>query len=162
MIFALLENPYLPRVLFTHKRDVLAPSTIFSTSLMGIEKSRLSPNSEMKSRWLSLHHFGKISIFLPKTFYDQNLIFETWNWKLTSEDLFTVFEKSPICLIWVFQFWHFPPIFVLLKLNCQVTLFDYKLQVFKKSSKWTIFGIFHELLSPQNINVARFARNVLK
>ena len=27
-------------------------------------------------------------------------------------------------------------------------------------SKWTIFGIFNELLSTQNVNVARFARNV--
>ena len=32
--------------------------------------------------------------------------------------------------------------FVLLKLTCLVTLFDRKLQVFKNSSKWTIFGTF--------------------
>ena len=38
---------------------------------------------------------------------------------------------------------HFPPIFVLLKLTCLVTLFDCKLQVFKNSPKWTIFGIFN-------------------
>ena len=30
-------------------------------------------------------------------------------------------------------FWHFPPIFGLLKLTCLVTLFDRKLQVFKNS-----------------------------
>ena len=59
-----------------------------------------------------------------------------------------------------FEFWHFPPIFVLLKLTCLVTLFDRKLQVFKNSSNWTILGIFNELLSTQNVNVARFARNV--
>ena len=59
-----------------------------------------------------------------------------------------------------FEFWHFPPIFDLLKLNCLVTLFDRKLQVFKNSPKWTISGIFIELLSTQNVNVARFARNV--
>ena len=41
-----------------------------------------------------------------------------------------------------FEFWHFPPIFVLLKLTCLVTLFDRKLQVFKNSPKWTFFGIF--------------------
>ena len=52
------------------------------------------------------------------------------------------------------------PIFVLLKLTCLVTLFDRKFQVFKKSPKLTIFGIFNELLSTQNVNVARFARNV--
>ena len=47
--------------------------------------------------------------------------------------------KSPKCRIWIFEFWHFPPIFVLLKLTCLVTLFDRKLQVFKNSPKWTIF-----------------------
>ena len=47
-----------------------------------------------------------------------------------------------------FQFWHFLPIFVLLKLTYLVTLFDQKLQVFKNLPKWT------------NVNVARFARNV--
>ena len=59
-----------------------------------------------------------------------------------------------------FEFWHFPPIFVLLKLTCLVTMFDRKLQVFKNSPKWNIFGIFNQLLSTQNVNVARFARNV--
>ena len=57
-----------------------------------------------------------------------------------------------------FDFWHFSPIFVLLKLTCLVTLFD--LQTFKNSPKWTIFGIFNQLLSIQNVNVARFARIV--
>ena len=42
-----------------------------------------------------------------------------------------------------FVFWHFSPIFVLLKLTCLVTLFDRKLQVFKNSLKWTIFGMFN-------------------
>ena len=36
----------------------------------------------------------------------------------------------------------FPPIFVLLKLTCLVTLFDRKLQVFKKLAKMDFFGIF--------------------
>ena len=45
-------------------------------------------------------------------------------------------------------------------LSCLVTLFDRKLQVFKNSPKWTIFGIFNEFLPTQNVNVARFARNV--
>ena len=72
----------------------------------------------------------------------------------------TVFENHPKWRISVFQFWHFPSIFVLLKLTCLVTLFDRKLQVFKKSPKWIIFGISSKLLSTQNVNVARFARNV--
>ena len=40
---------------------------------------------------------------------------------------FTLCENHPKCLIWIFAFWHFPPIFVLLKLTCLVTLFDRKL-----------------------------------
>ena len=39
----------------------------------------------------------------------------------------TLFENHPKL---IFEFWHFPPIFVRLKLTCLVTLFDRKLQVF--------------------------------
>ena len=43
-----------------------------------------------------------------------------------------------------FEIWHFPPIFVLLKLTCLVKIIcDRKLQVFKQSPKGTIFGIFN-------------------
>ena len=52
------------------------------------------------------------------------------------------------------------PIFVLSKLTCLVTLLDCKLQVFKNSPKLTISSILNELLSTQNVNLARFARNV--
>ena len=41
-----------------------------------------------------------------------------------------------------FQSWHFPPIFVLLKVTSLVTLFVHKVQVSKNSPNWTIFGIF--------------------
>ena len=41
-----------------------------------------------------------------------------------------------------------------------VTLFDHKLQVYKNSPNWNIFGIFNELLSTKNVNVARFALQV--
>ena len=39
-----------------------------------------------------------------------------------------------------FEFWHFPPIFDLLKLTCLVTLFDRKLHVFKKSPNWAFLA----------------------
>ena len=46
-------------------------------------------------------------------------------------------------------------------MTCLVTLFEHNVQVFKNSPKLTIFfGIFIELLSTLNVNVARFARNV--
>ena len=49
--------------------------------------------------------------------------------------------------------------------TCLVTLFEPKLYAFKNSPKWIIFDypifdIFIELLSTQNVNVARFARSV--
>ena len=72
----------------------------------------------------------------------------------------TVFEKSEKCHSRTFQFWHFPPIFVLLTLTCLVTLFDRKLQIFKTSPKIDHFWHFWWALSTQNENVARFARNV--
>ena len=52
----------------------------------------------------------------------------------------TMFEFTQKCLIWIFQFWYLPPIFVLLKLTCLVTLFVLKLQIFKNRFwhfKWT-------------------------
>ena len=52
----------------------------------------------------------------------------------------------------IFQFWHFSTIFVLFKLTCLVTLFDLKLQFFKNSPI--------PFLYTQNVNIARFARNV--
>ena len=55
----------------------------------------------------------------------------------------TLFENHSKCRIWSFEFWHFPPIFVLLKLTCLITLFDLKLQIFKNSPKWTIIGMFN-------------------
>ena len=41
-----------------------------------------------------------------------------------------------------------------------LSLFDRKFRVFKNSPNWPCFSIFNELLSTQNVNVARFARNV--
>ena len=41
-----------------------------------------------------------------------------------------------------FEFWHFPSIFVLLKLNCLVTLFDRKLQILQKLAKMNHFWHF--------------------
>ena len=46
---------------------------------------------------------------------------------------------------------HFPPIF---------DLFKIVKSVFQKLAKQTIFGILNKLLSTQNVNGARFARNV--
>ena len=39
----------------------------------------------------------------------------------------TLFENYSKCRFLILAFWHFPPIFVLLKLICLVTLFDRKL-----------------------------------
>ena len=50
--------------------------------------------------------------------------------------------------------------FVNMKVTCLVTLFDINFQVFKNSPNWSICDIFNEPLSTQNVNEARFARNV--
>ena len=41
----------------------------------------------------------------------------------------------------------FGDFFVCLKFTYLVTLFDCKLEVFRKSPKWTIFGLFRHILS---------------
>ena len=72
------------------------------------------------------------------------------NKKKKRTQFFEITEKSK-CPIWIFQLWHFPPIFVISKVTCLVTLFDRKIQVFKNSPKLNIFGIFNELVSTQNV-----------
>ena len=65
-----------------------------------------------------------------------------------------IFERYPGLLKKLFSVWKslnmrhlnfgiFLPIFVLFKLTCLVTLFDRKLQAFKKLAKLTLFGIFY-------------------
>ena len=66
---------------------------------------------------------------------------KVWNFSNYKREPSTHSENHTKCRIWIFQSWHFPPIFVLLKLTCLVTLFDRKLQAFKNSPTWTIFGI---------------------
>ena len=51
-------------------------------------------------------------------------------------------------------------LFVQVKVTCLVSLFYHKLQVFKNSLNGPYFGIFNQLLSTQNINVARITGNV--
>ena len=55
-----------------------------------------------------------------------------------------------------FQFWHFSLTFFLLKLTCLVTLFDSKLQVLKTRQTGPLFCF----VPTQNVNIARFAREV--
>ena len=69
--------------------------------------------------------------------------------------------KSPKMSQLIFWILAFSTNFVLLRLTCLVALFDRKLQFFKKSPQLTNIGTFDKLLSTQNVNVARFARNVL-
>ena len=47
------------------------------------------------------------------------------------------------CRLWIFQFWHFSPIFVQFKLTRLVTIFDRKRHVFKNSQKSAIFWHFY-------------------
>ena len=59
----------------------------------------------------------------------------------------------------------FGDFFVCLKFTYLVTLFDCKLEVFRKSPKWTIFGLFNEFFVQTNKQtnkqkLARFARNL--
>ena len=69
--------------------------------------------------------FQRFSVFL--TFNDSMMHHVNWFSNCT------LFENHLKCLIWILTFWHFPPIFVLLKLTCLVTLFDHKLHVFAKT-----------------------------
>ena len=101
----------------------------------------------------------KLTVFenLPKKVSVYNTSKKSW--KTTSHSLkinqnHNVWKSAQMSH---FQFLHFPPTFVLLKLTSLVILFDYKLQLFKNSSSWPFFSNSNEFLS---VNVARFARSV--
>ena len=72
----------------------------------------------------------------------------------------TVFENHPKCRTWNCQFWHYSPFFGLLKIDISGNTVWPQALGFLKLAKIDNFGIFNELLSTQNVNVARFARNV--
>ena len=65
--------------------------------------------------------------------------------------------KSVIYDIWILAF---STDFRTIKIDLSGNTIWPQLQVFKNLPKLTILGIFNELLSMQNLNVARFARNV--
>ena len=91
--------------------------------------------------WCTRHEMNfSFSSSSPRSFFV--ILVQCVPTSLLSSSEATLFENYPKCRIWIFEFWHFPPIFVLLKLTCLVTMFDTKLQVSKNSPKWSIFGIF--------------------
>ena len=64
-----------------------------------------------------------------------------WNYNCLFSN--TVFENPQKCLIWMFQFWHFIPILVVIKLTCLVTLFD-------RYFDWDFFWDFQTPCVPTN------------
>ena len=58
-------------------------------------------------------------------------------------------ENHSICLIWIFEFWHFQPIFVQLKLTGLVTLFDSKLKIFKIHQNWSFLAFLMNFCPPK-------------
>ena len=91
---------------------------------------------------------GEVNVFecvvrIPDTIYrvTRTIIY-------TPSEYFQCFcfpARNPEFFTFFFQYWHFPLIFVLLKVTCLVTL--QQTSGFKNSSKWTIFGIFDQFLS---------------
>ena len=79
---------------------------------------------------------GRLMLQTIKFYFQLNFSPRTQCLKITQNVAFEFFE-----------FWHFPPIFVLLKLNCLVPLFDRKLQVIKNSPKWTILAFLIKFCS---------------
>ena len=111
--------------------------------------------STLLSNWILADFFGKHSVVLLlnliKTMQFSQLVKCD-----SSAQCLKIIQSVPFEFS---NFLHSPPIFVLSKLNCLVTLFNGNIQVFKNSPKLTIFGISNQHLSTQNVNVARFARN---
>ena len=98
--------------------------------------------------------WGKENGFLcsPLTFWEM----PTYTCKYAfCESRIHIVWKLPKCCIWIFELWHFRGIFVQLKLTCLVTMFDSKIQAFKKIAKMFHFWHFYSFLSTQNIRFMR-------
>ena len=97
-------------------------------------------------------NFGRIKLTCLVTLFDRNPQVFKNSPKL---NIIGIFNECPLRMSYLnFSILSFSADF------CMVTLFDRKFQFFKTLSKLTIIGIFNEHLSDQNLNVARFARNV--
>ena len=111
------------------------------SSLSDIDNSTWGWSFWRKIVWLatglpSMSSKGSMSSSLTKT---STLFLDYQQVQFSNFSILKIYKNFAVEL---FNFWHFPPIFVLLKMTYLVTLFDPKLKVFKNSSKWTIFGIF--------------------
>ena len=113
------------------------------------------------SKWLwNIHHHQNAE----KKFFQKQIWFRNGAsitaWNTSRYPPFHNVWKLQKCCISISEFGIFQQV-LSAKIDLSgVTLFDRKIQVFKKSPKLTFFGIFYELLSTQNVNVARFAPNV--
>ena len=136
----------------------LMPPTTYSSKLIRLD---------FKKNWPILGHFQSVNgklwnseffncfWFIFELFLNSKIgnflgILKIWKWHFKNQIILTFWKSKNFeienyskCRIWMSEFWRFPPIFGLLKLTCLVTLSDRKLQLFKNSPKWTIFGIFN-------------------
>ena len=92
---------------------------VLSTEINSCWKIWRSSSCTIVWSWWSFSYFSASS-FLSK---ERKKIYSFTTYK----DHNTVFENHPKCRIWVFQFWHFLPVFVQSKLTGLITLFDCKL-----------------------------------
>ena len=69
-------------------------------------------------------------------------------------------KNHPKCPSWVFSISAFSTNFCPFKSDMSGNTVWPQASGFQKLPKLAIFGIFDELLSTQNVNVARFARNI--
>ena len=127
-------------------------------SLLIIARGKTLFRSSFEYHWENFHYLSNDSIMKSSAERLHLSIYLFSLFLLFTYTEFTVFENHSKCRI--LHFWHLPTIFDLLKVTCLVTLFDRKLQLSKNSPKLTTFVIFNELLSTQNVNVARSAQNV--
>ena len=123
---------------------VLIPSVIllFQFCFLGLDNKHVkTPTWHQKSGldFFFLCYFYIVHVLLckkrssPHVFSSQKEEPLLWvQLEMTKTRTTTQFENYSKCRMSIFEFWHLPPIFVLFKLTCLVTLFDHrKLQVFK-------------------------------
>ena len=89
----------------------------------------------LKTHWLKMTHTARLLSFVchlqwlhcyfwllrPPKNSESYFRKQIFYWKVISGLKSTLFENQLKCPIWIFEFWHFPSVFVL-KLTCLVTL----------------------------------------
>ena len=122
-----LSNPlFLPKDFCRLRIQFPDSSSLFFSLMLQTNSIWVTVSKTKETNCISSTGSGNPKRFIKNWLGSISQCHNVWKLlKMSSIDLSgnTVWPQTSKCRIWNIQFWHFPPIFVLLKLTCLVTLF---------------------------------------